>query len=1239
MNRELSTESTENPMSHRSPHWKLAALGALALGAGMLLGASPAAAQGMAATPQRNAAAASGGQCVTPGAVSAVNECPSNAPRPSKRSPGASTPRSRLRTAAPQKQAAKQGPTGPSVEISSTQRTGREESQARAASLLEREVQILKRLVQNTRANNPQRPDILLRLAETYFEMQTSLNARVRSFDDPIHQACRVQKNRQRCNQARQGQQQAQTQLDETRQESIRTYATLVQDHPDFPRMDEVLFSLAYSLEEIRQQDRARQVYHRLIKGYPQSRFIPHAYLSFAEFYFGEGEMEAALRFYGKVTEFPPERNPIYGYALYKSAWAHYNQENFRGALQSFVETIEFATAHPDATDAANLARQSRRELVLPYAMVGTPGRAKEFFRRYATNDEQARDMLESLAELYFDTGQWPETIGVYHELMSDAPDGDKFCYWQSRVTNAVISSRPKADQVTELQRLVDVYERFVGGRHAPDAINTCKGETAQALAWLATAWHREAIGTEDTPGTNDRSTMQLATRLYRLLIDKFPDMDGLEFPEIQREDWPTSYKVAYYYAELLWKMEDWAQCGPAFDRVVEMNPSGEYTSDAAYAAVLCYNSLYQQNYSATERATREDAAEGNSRRGRRGRRQAEPEPDPATQYAQREFTPLESGMLNAFQRFVCFVPDSEDLPQIKYRRARIYYEANHFQEAAHLFKDIAWNHRDNELAEYAANLYLDSLNVMGSEIEPNRVECLNELQEGIDPLTEFYCSTPDQAAAHPDLCGVLTTLKCNVMRKQAEAYGNNSQHKRAAAQYVRIFRRHQECAEEDGFAMDEVLYNAAIHFEAARLLGRAIQVRNVLIERFPESEYSKRAIYLVGANFHALAFYEQAAGFYERFARQFPGEDGSDCSEADRTNGTCAIASDALMNAVFFRIGLGQTEQAVDDANLFERSYKRRLPRETSQVIFSVGTIYEREENWNQVSRHFNRFLREFRRTALPQQLLRANVLMGKANWESDGRNSRRDAERYFSAAVDMWGETPAAINALDDTTAAEKAGYIKEAIDSTAEALFYLAETKYTAFQAIRFPRYSGGRSLDRVNRWAQDEFAAWVQEKQTALQAAEAEYNKIGALSITIQNVAINSPPWQIAAAARIGQMYRSFVDDFRDAPIPEEIERDPELYHIYVGALEEQAEAPQAQAVAKFEFCLRTATNVRWFNEWSRICETELNRLNPRQYPLADELRGEPNYVRGSIGRPGPVELVVAGDEEDVDEEAE
>ncbi len=242
-------------------------------------------------------------------------------------------------------------------------------------------------------------------------------------------------------------------------------------------------------------------------------------------------------------------------------------------------------------------------------------------------------------------------------------------------------------------------------------------------------------------------------------------------------------------------------------------------------------------------------------------------------------------------------------------------------------------------------------------------------------------------------------------MRKEAEALQQNEQWRGAAAMYVRIFRRFarqpEACAgstDEGNAGMDEVLYNAAINFEAARLLGRAIRVRTVLIEQFPECELAKRALFLIGANYHALAIYGQAADYYEQFARRFPGEDGSDCTDEDREARTCAVANEALQNAVFFRLGLGEEEKAIEDARLFERNYRRRLPRETSQVIFSLGSIYQRQQNWSKVFDHYRGFLRSYSRQALPHQVIQANVEIGNAHWATDDQDRARG---FFEAAL----------------------------------------------------------------------------------------------------------------------------------------------------------------------------------------------------------------------------------------------
>jgi hypothetical protein len=294
--------------------------------------------------------------------------------------------------------------------------------------------------------------------------------------------------------------------------------------------------------------------------------------------------------------------------------------------------------------------------------------------------------------------------------------------------------------------------------------------------------------------------------------------------------------------------------------------------------------------------------------------------------------------------------------------------------------------------------------------------------------------------------------------------------------------------------------------------------------------------------------------------------------------------------------MGLGRRHhgQAVENAALFERNYGRSQPRVTSQVVFAIGDLYRRQRRWDETVRHFRGYTRRFQRTGYPHQIIEAHVAVGKAYWEQD---DLRRARSPFEAAVSAWESAPEAIAAMEGSDAT-KARYLALAKMAVSEALFHLAEYKFQAFQAIEFPAFQGERTLEGVNEWAQGDFMEWVQEKNAARIEAEAAYNRVAELEM---------PPWMIASAARIGEMYRTFVDQFRDAPIPEAIEEDPELRDIYYGALDEQSQPLVVQAIQKFQFCLNTSTQVRWFNEYSQQCEQELNRLEPAQYPLAAELR--------------------------------
>jgi hypothetical protein len=162
------------------------------------------------------------------------------------------------------------------------------------------------------------------------------------------------------------------------------------------------------------------------------------------------------------------------------------------------------------------------------------------------------------------------------------------------------------------------------------------------------------------------------------------------------------------------------------------------------------------------------------------------------------------------------------------------------------------------------------------------------------------------------------------------------------------------------------------------------------------------------------------------------------------------------------------------------------------------------------------------------------------------------------------------------------------------------------------------------EAFQKWMAEDFVKWMGEKAKALDVAQQAYGAITELQV---------PQWEIAAATRVGDMYLSFVNDFRDAPVPPALADDDELVDIYYQGLDEASKPWVDKATGAYEFCLITATKVRWFNAFMTKCEEELFKLDPRKYPRAAELRGSEIYVHHAEAEPTVVELGRADDELD------
>ena len=196
----------------------------------------------------------------------------------------------------------------------------------------------------------------------------------------------------------------------------------------------------------------------------------------------------------------------------------------------------------------------------------------------------------------------------------------------------------------------------------------------------------------------------------------------------------------------------------------------------------------------------------------------------------------------------------------------------------------------------------------------------------------------------------------------------------------------------------------------------------------------------------------------------------------------------------------------------------------------------------------------------------------------------NKAKANPYFQDAVDEWQKSKDSFGTLavpDD----QKERFLAFAKIGAAESLFYLADRDFDKFKAIGFPVFKvkvSGKGEDKkkemqekFNGWMQGDFVKWMGDKAKALETAQKSYEGIAELKV---------PQWDIAAATRVGDMYLSFVNDFRDAPVPPALEGDEELVSIYYQGLDEASKPWVDKAKNAYEFCLITATKVRWFNKF-------------------------------------------------------
>ncbi|MBW2453067.1 MAG: hypothetical protein JRI68_01075 [Deltaproteobacteria bacterium] len=582
-------------------------------------------------------------------------------------------------------------------------------------------------------------------------------------------------------------------------------------------------------------------------------------------------------------------------------------------------------------------------------------------------------------------------------------------------------------------------------------------------------------------------------------------------------------------------------------------------------------------------------------------------------------------GALTNLHRQLCAGgPDGNlaDVPtraRLAFTRGKLYYQAQWWQEAAADFRYTAMSAPTTADGILAAQLYVDTLNIIGSKIPEPRAACYHRMAEDVPKLIDQYCGGT-RTAPGSEPCRTFERIRRDILRLKAEGLVKRAdqtagsdrdrrvrRYERAAEKYYALWRDHYkpDCeARRPGCRHgEEVLYNAARAFRAAGLRFKAIKVMQVLVDPrygLDGTEPAIRAIHEIGHLHQSMGMFELAALWYERFALSYP---------------KSHEAPEALSDAVVLRLALGDTDQAVDNAARFQRLYGRSKPREAAQVAAAIGAHHVERADWSKVDRHLSRAMRLIEahgtadlRLGASCHLARAKLALGDA----------AEADRLYRRVSATWSKPDRRqrLIASFDSTQPGHLRRLGKVLTAVAEAYLHFSKQQRDWADGMVRPPFRGAPTRARLQSYLTGQLVPWLAARQRAIRAAAADYQRIPRLRPA-------PPPGAVVeASSDVAAMWAALLEDLRGPPYRAAGAGQSADQQWYRRQVEQLAAPLQRKAKQAHRTCLAYSAEYLVRSDDRARCHDWLSRHYPAEHRPVLELMPAPTWRGAALSERWP-----------------
>lgn len=719
----------------------------------------------------------------------------------------------------------------------------------------------LKKILAEQQLPPDTKAEMLMRLAELYWEQSKyEYNVEMVTFDEEYEKWFELAEAQQKKTK--------EPAVETTRssaftRKAIENYRIILQNYPNYGRVDEALFFLAFSLNDIGEAQDSLAMYIKLVKSYPKSDFVPDSYNAIGEYYFNNNNAFKALQAYKRAANFPDSK--IYTFALYKMAWCYYNVGEFGEAIDTMKELVAESDRRLEANPeelGISLKEEALRDLVLFFSEEGDLEAAKEYFTRYGEK-RYYRKMLSRLGTIYMEQGKNELGIQTYRTLIAEKP----FAADNPSHQNAIIKAywdRDRFDEANEeIDKLVVTYgkESRWNQENADDksALKDSRRLIERNLRNVAIDSHQQALKRRSA------KLLLLAEENYKRYLDYFPKGK-------------KTYEMRYWYAEVLYKLKKYDLATDSYEMTVESDPKGKFLKDAAINTIFSIEKYIGNQKKIWDRETK---AEKNRRKKLS---------DPKEKYAPIEMREWESRLIKACDAYAKNLPEDEKTLNILYKAAYLQYEHNEFNNANDRFLQIIRGNPKSELAQFSVNIILDSYALIENWDDLNKVAREFYNNPDVGKTTKFKTSLRD--------------IYQNATFKIAEGYATAEKKKDASKAFEDFYREF-----EDAKIRDLALYNAAFWAGQSGDKLRRVTLRTEFVEVFPEPlgketktrQLFEKSVSQLGDHYQSVANYGMAGKYYRTLY---------DADKAFDLEGFTK-SQDALYNAALFAEALDDIEGA----------------------------------------------------------------------------------------------------------------------------------------------------------------------------------------------------------------------------------------------------------------------------------------------------------------------------------------